>query len=181
MIDWQPRDPRIVVALRPKPYCVVGSTADQLRAVLALLGPVRRGQRYCAYTDWEVTWRYARAPSPLGHRILDARVEVSATVTFPRWQPPRSAPLGLLTEWHEYAASVDQHEQGHVELAIDAGHRVLQALLDLPWAPTAEDLQAAAQSTAERVLGEARRREHGYDVETRHGATQGVVFLRSAR
>jgi predicted secreted Zn-dependent protease len=164
----------VLVNLRRNPYLVVGSTAQQLRTVLSALGPVRGGQRFGAFTDWEVAWRYRHSEAAEGRRICEVTIDLSVRIAMPRWCPPRSAPAGLVAAWEAYVAAVELHEQGHVALAVDAGAAVRRRLLELPALGSSAALDAAARTAAEEALRDARERELAYDRETCHGAAQGV-------
>ena len=162
--------------LRRSFYPVIGSTARQLRAVLWTLGPVRGSRRFGAFTDWEIAWRYRHTNDHLGLQIHEASVHVRATITSPRWTPPRFAPSGLVAAWRDYAAAVETHEQGHVALAVEAADAIRTRLMALPPLPSKTALAEAAQAVAEEELRAARARETSYDQLTCHGVTQGVVF-----
>jgi predicted secreted Zn-dependent protease len=166
------------VALRRSHYAVVGSTAQQLRTVLGALGPVRGGRRFAAFTDWEVTWRYRHGEDRDrdGRSIREVAVDVSICITLPRWRPPRLASAELVRAWNVYARAVEAHEHGHARLAVEAGGAVSRSLLGLLWCPTREQLEEAAEATAQRVVAEVRAQEVRYDIETRHGESQGACL-----
>jgi predicted secreted Zn-dependent protease len=162
--------------IRRSLYPVIGSTARQLRVVLRTLGPVRAGRRFGAFTDWEIAWRYLHVDDHQGLRIHEVSVEVRATITSPRWTPPRFAPSGVVAAWRDYAAAVETHEQGHVALAVEAAEAIRTRLIALPVWSSKTALADAAHAVAEEELHAARAREVSYDQITCHGVTQGVVF-----
>jgi predicted secreted Zn-dependent protease len=116
------------VAVERASYPVVGATADALRAVIQTLGPTRAGRTFAAFTDWEVSWDYSIETGEERLRVSDVGVTVRAVVTVPRWRPPRSATAALVEQWRQYLAAIDLHEQGHVNLAVEAGRCVLARL-----------------------------------------------------
>jgi predicted secreted Zn-dependent protease len=162
------------VAVERSSYPVAGSTASDLRAVIEALGPTRHGRTFAAFTDWEVTWDYSLAPGPGGVRIAAVRVTVRASVLVPRWRAPRSTPPGLAAAWPRYVAAIEAHEQGHVNLAVEAGRAVLGRLEALPAFAGRGALKEAVEAAAGAEIAAARERERRYDEASDHGATQGA-------
>jgi predicted secreted Zn-dependent protease len=105
----------IVVEVVSRRYRVVGSTMADARASMAHLGPLRRGKRFAAYTDWEVSW---------GAQVVDVKV----VVTLPDWRPPPNAVSGEIAAWEAFVRRADTHEAEHVELARRAGEAARLAL-----------------------------------------------------
>lgn len=171
-----PSSPTLRVGLRRSFYPVIGSTARQLRAVLQMLGPVRAGRRFGAFTDWEIVWRYQHVADHTDLRIHEALIDVRATITSPRWTPPRSALAGLVAAWRDYVAAIETHEQGHIAVAVEAAEAIRTRLMALPGLSSKTALAGAADAIAEEELRAARAREILYDETTCHGVTQGVVF-----
>jgi predicted secreted Zn-dependent protease len=188
--------------LREEPFAVAGGAIEDLRRALAILGPLRDGVRYAAFTDWEVSFHvrteapsradalaragalvHVRAEAPSRADALaptGALVHVRATVHLPTWRPPRSADRALVARWERYTAALRRHEMGHVALAKAAGDAVLAGLAELPpGAPAALVTRAAALVTRAAALAVERIRaaERAYDAETRHGAAQGAALL----
>jgi predicted secreted Zn-dependent protease len=157
-------------------YPLIGATAHQLRTIVGMLSPMRGGHRFCAFTDWEIAWRYRHTDDHGRRRICGVSLEVRATITSPRWTPPRSALAGLVAAWPGYAAAIEIHEQGHVALAVEAAETIRTRLMALPCLSSTAALTDAADAVAEEELRAARAREILYDQITCHGVTQGVVF-----
>jgi predicted secreted Zn-dependent protease len=164
------------VNLRRSFFPVIGSTARQLRTLVGLLGPVRQGRRFGAFTDWEIVWHYRHADDRGDCRIHEASAEVRATITRPNWNPPRSAPGGLVAAWRDYVVAIETHEQGHLALAVEAAEAIRTRLMALPTLPSKTALAEAASAVAEDELRSARDRETSYDQITCHGTSQGVIF-----
>lgn len=161
------------VVVRDERYDVTGSAVAQLKAMAALLGPGKGGERYVAYTAWELRWEYERAVGARGWCLAGAKVTTVATRTLPRWEPPRSADPAVVAEWEGYVEALAEHEDGHVLIGAEGGRALYEALKVLPPCATREALDALVAETAAAVSGEFRAMEVAYDAETGHGATQG--------
>lgn len=174
--------PRVCVTTRvgEQPFAVTGSTVPAIRRALQLLGPQRevggRWRRFGAYTDWEVRWRLAHQTTGAMVRPMEITVEVVAELTLPRWHAPRSASPEVCAKWSRYLDAVRRHERRHVTIAEAAGEAVASALSALPATNGVADLASTATALATERLGAFRALELAYDVETDHGATEGVAL-----
>jgi predicted secreted Zn-dependent protease len=155
-------------------YPITGSTAAALRGAIRLLGPTRDGRTYGAFTDWRIDWWFTFAEEAACVRVSSARVELNAHILLPRWRPPRSAPEALRLEWARYLAVVEAHEQGHVDIAVEAARILLQKLEWLGGSCDLAALRAAASETALEVIAAAHEEERTYDAGTEHGVAQGA-------
>lgn len=149
--------------VREEPYRITGATRGEIARAIAILGPMRGGVRFAAFTDWEVVYRVrAGAPPP--------SVEVRAVVRLPDLVAPLSATADLREAFARYVDALRRHEGGHVAIAESAGHAVREALSALPESAGPRDVDRAART----AIASAHARERAYDLETSHGATQGA-------
>lgn len=172
--------PGLHVTVNRSSYAVVGSTVDELRTVLQTLGPSRSGRAFSAYTDWTVDWEFDIKAGMPHARVVNARVCVRAKITLPRWCPPRSASPHILTEWVRYIGALDAHEQGHLQLAVEAGRAVLAQLEALDGDADVGRLRQSASGVAESAVLAVRRQESRYDAVSRHGAAHGAALVDTA-
>jgi predicted secreted Zn-dependent protease len=70
---------------------------------------------------------------------------------------------------------VKLHEAGHRAIA-ERNARDLTAALAALRAPTCREAGDSASRMAEQIVADGRARNRAYDVETKHGQTQGVVL-----
>lgn len=155
-------------------FRIVGSSADQLRAAIALAGPRRNGRVYPAFTDWELSWSALPQSRNGGWLVRAPRVALEATVTLPEWRPPRNASAALVEWWADNLEALRRHEQGHLALAEEAAATVLAALEALPPENCEEQLRTSANDTASKTLAAMRQRQCAYDAATGYGRLQGV-------
>ncbi len=158
-------------------YQITGSSEDELDAQMNQLGPSdESGHRWDAYTEWYVTWSYSYSTTENDCSTGPAKVQVEITFTFPQWDPPPNAPQDLVDRWDAYVAALQLHEDGHEEIAIEAGNEILQAISALPTYPLCSELEQAADRVGENILEEYRQQEAIYDQRTNHGVAQGARF-----
>jgi predicted secreted Zn-dependent protease len=166
----------VAVEARERFYDIAGASAAALRDQIRRLGPRdESGAARDALTVWELEWAYRPAPAGDGCALRDVRVTLTLTVTLPRWTPPAAAPADLRAAWRTYLQRVRVHEAGHRAIA-EANARELLAALAAVHRPTCDAARAEAARTAEGIVAAGRARNRAYDVETRHGQTQGVVL-----
>ncbi|HEV2749211.1 MAG TPA: DUF922 domain-containing protein [Gemmatimonadales bacterium] len=160
-------------------YDIDGASAGALREGIHRLGPKdASGTSLDALTVWDIQWTYKPVPvSPVDSScaLQDVKVTLNVTVTLPRWTPPAAATASLRESWRTYLAHVKLHEAGHRAIAERNAGDLYRALSGLR-APTCPQLDAQASRTGEDIVADGRARNRAYDVQTKHGQTQGVVL-----
>lgn len=158
-------------------YKVKGATANELRDQMDQLGPVDRfGHRHDMYTDWEVNWAYPYAQNEAGCTTGPIQMSTTITFTFPSWEPPPDASVELVDQWNSYLDLGQVHEDGHKEIALEAGREILLALQAVPVHASCDRLEQTVDQKGQELLEQFRRKEIEYDQTTDHGATQGARF-----
>jgi len=144
-------------------YNVQGATEAELRSSLDALRPNAED----AYTAWRITWTWPQDGTGICH-LADVTVSYLVTVTFPRWQPPETAPSTLIEKWVSYTRALADHEKGHVDFVVAN----VPVLIDSIHRATCD----TANLAAEAILDHIREDDLDYDLHTDHGATQGARF-----
>ena len=168
--------PRPAIAATEQYYDIDGSSAGALRDQINRLGPKdESGKPRDALTVWSIEWGYAATSRPDGCVLRDVKVSLNVTVTLPRWKPPATASPEVVKAWQSYVKAVRVHEAGHRANAERNAREVFAALTPLR-GMNCDLLSDEASRTAERIVADGRARNRAYDVETKHGQTQGVVL-----
>jgi predicted secreted Zn-dependent protease len=163
------------VSMQTTYYDIDGATVDELKAQMWELGPVdQSGRRNDAFTNWDVRWTYTCQSQDDTHSIGSVQVNVKVVFIFPRWVVSSDVDKGLVNKWKTYLQALQKHENGHKDIAIEAGTEIVRRFEELDSYASCEELGEAINSAGQRVLGEQRRKEIRYDKETDHGLTQGA-------
>ena len=174
-----PAPPRVSITGSEQHYDIDGSSAGALREGIARLGPKdASGTSRQALTVWDLQWTYKLVPGAPGDSsctLGDLKVTLNVTVTLPRWTPPTTAPASLRQTWRTYLEHVKVHEAGHRAIAEGNARDLFKAMTPLR-ARTCAALDALASRTGEDIVADGRARNRAYDVETKHGQTQGVML-----
>jgi len=166
--------PRPTIAAREQYYDIDGSSAGALRNQINRLGPKdESGESKDALTVWSVESAYAAAQRGDSCVLRDVKVTLNVAVTLPRWKPPATATAQLVRTWQAYLKAVRLHEAGHRTIAERNAREVMAALTPLR-GTNCDKLLSEASNTVERIVADGRARNRAYDVQTRHGQTQGV-------
>ena len=174
-----PALPRVSITGREQYYDIDGTSAGALREGIRRLGPKdASGTSLDAVTVWDLQWTYKAVPVSAvdsSCALQDLKVTLNVTVTLPRWTPPASVSASLRESWRTYLQHVRVHEAGHRAIAERNAADLYRALLGLR-AATCAQLDSQASRTGEDIVADGRSRNRAYDVETKHGQTQGVVL-----
>jgi len=166
--------PRASINAREQYYDIDGSSAGALRNQISRLGPKdESGKSQDALTVWSVESVYGTAQRGDSCVLRGVRVTLDVAVTLPRWKPPATATAELRRSWQAYLKAVRLHEAGHRTIAERNAREVMAALTTLRGA-NCDKLSDEATRTAERIVADGRARNRAYDVQTKHGQTQGV-------
>jgi predicted secreted Zn-dependent protease len=153
-------------------YDVRGADGNALLADLARRGP----KGFHGMTNWRYDYRYRYEPAPRGGcRVSSVSTSVSGRILMPRWVDEAKAAAPLRETWQRYVAALMRHEEGHMANG-QALSRALQSDLGALTAPTCEQLESRVDRTAQALIDDHRARDHRYDIETRHGTTQGAFL-----
>lgn len=159
-----------MLSLTLSPYRVIGSSADDLAASVALLGPREGAQRFAGRTRWELAWSCAplRAARGPGFRAAAVEVTVHARVELPEWLPPRGASPSLVAGFARYRAALLAHERQHVAIAL-RGARALRRALMHARAPSVDALAGEIDALGAAATAVCRAAEQALDRESDHG------------
>jgi len=168
--------PRASIVATEQYYDIDGSSAGALRDQINRLGPKdESGKSRDALTVWSIEWHYTATSRPDGCVLRDVKVSLNVAVTLPRWKPPATASPEVVKAWQSYVKAVRLHEAGHRTIAERNAREVFAALTPLR-GMNCDLLSAEASRVAEQIVADGRARNRAYDVDTKHGQTQGVVL-----
>jgi predicted secreted Zn-dependent protease len=165
---------RASISAREQYYDIDGSSAGALRNQIRRLGPKdESGKSQDALTVWNLEWGYGTVQRGDSCLLRDVKVTLDVSVTLPRWKPPATASPELLKTWQAYLKAVRLHEAGHRTIAERNAREVMAALTPLR-GTNCDKLSGEATRLAEQIVADGRARNRAYDVQTKHGQTQGV-------
>jgi len=116
-------------------------------------------------TEW---WpRYDFQTDEHGH-VSDVTLTVATRVTLPSWSGHQSASGGEQREWDRFAAALQAHEQGHLELVVSHLNELDQHMLGVS--------HDHAQNIFHQALQQLHAASEAYDQQTNHGQNTGTVI-----
>jgi len=150
-------------------YEIGGSTANELRAQMNQQGPLDplESARYDARTDWYISWTWPGYGSS-DCDLSKTTVSYDIKVTVPHWKPASNVDPKLIEQWNRYLNNLSTHEQGHVDSIVKNYPRVKDAIQ--------RSTCLTAEQAAQDMLNTFQQANTAYDVQTKHGETQGAIF-----
>jgi len=150
-------------------YKIGGLTAGELRKEMNQFGPLdpNEGLRYDSLTDWHISWTWP-GYGEVECDLAQAQVSYDIKVTVPRWNPSPNTNPALIEQWNRYMNNLAIHEQVHVDAILDHYLQVKDAIRGATC--------ATAETAAQEILDKLNQFQIEYDLQTKHGETQGAVF-----
>jgi predicted secreted Zn-dependent protease len=152
----------VTVVTRTTCFDVSGSTMAQLQTSIEANGPRVNDYRRAGATRWKVAWTY---DFQIGARcgIADPSVKVTATYLLPRWTDPQTAKGTTREQWDAFMGEVKTHEEGHRDIAVQAGVASLAALDSTPARSDCGDTKRTADARVRAVMDRYRAKQQAYD------------------
>ena len=168
----------VTVVDRVETYPVVGGDRRTIGAALRIGIPDASGRRWAGYHRWLMTWSY-RTHAEFAHcSVVQVTVTLTSTVMLPVWTPPLGVDSTLVAQWERYRQALATHERGHRAITYAGAGRLVRAIRGVADQSCAF-LGNAVRAVAEPMLAAIRAEDDRYDLETRHGVTQGAVWRTS--
>ena len=134
------------------------------------------GKKYDSVTNWKMKWNYGRHQSSQMCTADSFVVTVDVVFNFPKWVRNGEAPQQLVDKWNNYVKNLMMHEQGHRDRTVEAADALTRAVSEMPPAATCDQLDREINSLIQARGCMLLKEQDKYDAETKHGATQGVMF-----
>ena len=159
-------------------YYIDGPSATVLAAQLDQNGPVESdGKHYAGRTRWDIQWKFRHEQQGTSCYMKDAAVAVGIAQTLPKWRGEDKGAAGLKVLWSKFLGALQRHEDGHKEHGLKAARQIEAAVLAIKPAGNCEDLEAAANASAQAVVVKYQALDEEYDRNTDHGRNQGATLL----
>ena len=151
-------------------YDVGGTSAREIRRAINAARQAGLGTNapYDASTSWRFKWQWPVDRKTGTCDLANTAVTFSAKVRLPRLADPERLGSAVRARWDRYYAALLAHEAGHARYPYAHRGELLAAIKGSDCAHASE--------AAKAVLARFTDRDHAYDAETRHGATQGATF-----
>ncbi len=156
-------------------YVVDQQSGETLLAAINRHSPLRRnGRIFHGYTKWHVRWNFRWDTNVQGRcAITEVKTTLSVHMQLPELDD--STDQGRV-RFDDYLTDLRAHEDGHHHIAAQAARRIDQAIKTLQPMRSCEALEAEANRRGYEILKATNAEEDDYDVDTKHGCTQGACL-----
>jgi predicted secreted Zn-dependent protease len=166
-----------VVTEKYEYYEIQGNCIKDLRSQMRLKGvAMSDGMIYDSVTSWHVRWDYGYDRSPQGCSTDNFRVFVDISFRFPKWTPGNDTAPALVEKWGGYVKHLEDHENGHRDLAVEAAVELSRAVAALPPVHTCAEIDLYVKALSRERMSTLNDEEKAYDATTDHGSKQGALF-----
>lgn len=158
----------MVVVTATTCFEVSGTTMTQLQSSIDANGPKVDAYRRAGATKWKLGWSF---DLNTGARcsVSDPQVKVTATYLLPNWTNSKDASAATRRQWTKFMAEVKTHEQGHRDIAAEAGTAALAALNASPAKTDCVVTKSIADDRVHAVMDKYRAKQQAYDAAAAQG------------
>lgn len=149
-------------------FNIDGKSAEDLDRALANSGPsLSSGSRHPGATEMEFGGSIKYTQSNGRCRISDARITLKLNIILPRWRQRAAATRDTAIVWDTLSRDIKRHEDRHGDIARQHAKKLEKSLEKLRPQRDCKAMEALADKTSERVLGDHDRAQDKFDrVET---------------
>jgi predicted secreted Zn-dependent protease len=155
-------------------YTVTGATLPEIRRSIDQARPQSGAGPHDGLTAWHITWHTAIRQRGGVSRLSAFTTRTTIHITLPRWQSPTNAAPEVVKAWQDYLATLQKHEQGHVQLARATVTELHLRVKAVPPGGDGEVLRQQIEELARGIVATGTERHENYDRLTQHGSTQGA-------
>jgi predicted secreted Zn-dependent protease len=133
------------------------------------------GKKRIAACYPDIRWQYKYESDSDWCMIKSVSVTVRILYRMPRWAGYSSASPEMKEKWDAFYARLDEHEQGHGKLAIEAARDIEREIGKLK-RRSCQELKEAVNETGLGFLKQLDVSYKEYDARTKHGVLQDAVL-----
>lgn len=145
-------------------YQVSGTSEKTIERQLSLRGPHIPGKgRALAAAKISIEQRVQVAEAPGWCRVKDAKINVRADVTLPKWNQRNSAHPDLVRKWDVFAAYAKAHEDVHIRIAEQYAAELERKLEAIPVQPDCDAVSKRVAAVSKDVVDRMNEAQDQFD------------------
>ena len=158
-------------------YSVYGETREEINRSLQENGPIgESGENVTALTKTDLQWHINMLMDDFSCHTTSVTVRAEITLILPKLEDIEYLEPKLALEWMEFMSAVERHEDRHRIISETSAAKTEMSLLNMGPEGSCDELKARANAIGDNVHEESQELNRKYDLDTRHGKDQGVVF-----
>lgn len=160
----------------PEYYTVYGNSSSEIAGQMLACAPIVNDSSFLAATNYWLGVRYTLTPTTAGMcKIADVGVGAHVTQALPSWHATDTASLTLQAKWRKFQTNLQLHENGHTAIILDHATTLLHDFESHPEL-SCTNADIAIARMVQQAVATINGANDAYDVQTRHGATQGATW-----
>jgi predicted secreted Zn-dependent protease len=163
--------------IETKTYAVNGcGTRDILASLNGSTSASSDGRHEVGLTSSTTKYSFSYVSVPNACKIQSANIETQITVTLPELVNTSGISADVLAKWQTFLQALRTHEQGHVDIILNASTQMQAAFEGVGSQSTCQSLETTLKSFVQQQTDASNQANADYDTRTNHGVNQGVAF-----
>lgn len=177
-----PASAEVKITVKTEYYTVRGRSIDALDKSLYRNAPLLNGtDRALGQARLRFDSDIRARESDRGCAVDDPQVTLEVVMILPRWADEKRANSELRSLWSGFAGFVRQHEERHVEIAMNHAKKLQRVFTNVPMAPNCKMLRARLQSGANRILAQHAKAQERFDAREQARMQRAARVVASRR
>ena len=153
-------------------YSVTAKSKELLLSSLNTATPIReRGDIFHGNTQYYIKWRFWWRSFKNNCQFTKVNTHLKLIYTMPKLD---SSDKDVINVWNKWYPNLSIHEKGHGTLAIKTAKEIDNSLLSIGVRASCEQLEADANTLANKLMSELKAANKHYDIKTNHGESQNA-------
>lgn len=172
---------KVILDLKNTYFTLIGSTLVELQQSLEEEGPtLETGQKGVAHCSSAFEYQ-PKGKQKNNQCTLDLTTPlyVNIVCNYPKWDPPAGVAQEVIERWKAFDEASTTHEGGHIKIIKSVAEKLyFEKIQKLRDSMDCDELTLTVKRLIHEATESIDKEQAQYDLETKHGETQGVWLFK---